>query len=139
MGQNIMVIQSLAGLPAFLVYFCTAVVVVMLYLFVYTRITAHNEFELIRNNVPGAAISLGLSLLGFTLPVVSAMTHAANVLDCVIWSIVALIVQVIVYYAVRIPVPKLSERIAGGELAPAIWLGLASLSAGALNASSMIV
>ncbi len=133
-----MVLQSLAGLPAFLVYFCTAVVVVMLYLFVYTRITAHNEFELIRNNVPGAAISLGLSLLGFTLPVVSAMTHASNVIDCLIWSLIALIVQVIVYYAVRIPVPNLSERIAKGELAPAIWLGLASLAAGALNASSMI-
>jgi putative membrane protein len=133
-----MVIQSLAGLPAFLVYFCTATVVVMLYLFVYTRITAHNEFELIRNNVPGAAISLGLSLLGFTLPVVSAMTHASNVIDCLIWSLIALIVQVIVYYAVRIPVPNLSKRIEDGELAPAIWLGLASLSAGALNASSMI-
>lgn len=133
-----MVIQSLAGLPAFLVYFCTATVVVMLYLFVYTRITAHNEFELIRNNVPGAAVSLGLSLLGFTLPLVSAMTHAANLIDCLIWSIIALIVQVIVYYAVRIPVPNLSDRIAAGELAPAIWLGLASLAAGALNASSMI-
>ncbi len=133
-----MVIQSLAGLPAFLVYFCTATVVVMLYLFVYTRITAHNEFELIRKNVPGAAISLGLSLLGFTLPVVSAMTHASNVIDCLIWSIIALIVQVIVYYAVRIPVPNLSKRIEDGELAPAIWLGLASLAAGALNASSMI-
>ena len=133
-----MVIQSLAGLPAFLVYFCTATIAVMLYLFVYMRITAHNEFELIRNNVPGAAVALGLSLLGFTLPVVSAMTHASNVIDCLIWSIIALIVQVIVYYAVRIPVPNLSKRIEDGELAPAIWLGLASLSAGALNASSMI-
>ena len=133
-----MVIQSLAGLPAFLVYFCTATIAVMLYLLVYMRITAHNEFELIRNNVPGAAISLGLSLLGFTLPVVSAMTHASNVIDCLIWSIIALIVQVIVYYAVRIPVPNLSKRIEDGELAPAIWLGLASLAAGALNASSMI-
>jgi putative membrane protein len=133
-----MVIQSLAGLPAFLLYFCTATIVVLLYLFVYTRITAHNEFELIRKNVPGAAIALGLSLLGFTLPVVSAMTHAANVVDCVIWSIIALIVQAIVYYAVRIPVPNLSKRIEEGEIAPAIWLGLASLAAGALNASSMI-
>jgi putative membrane protein len=133
-----MVIQSLAGLPAFLVYLCTATLVVMLYLFVYTRITAHNEFELIRRNNPGAAVALGLSLLGFTLPVVSAMTHAANVIDCVIWSIIALVVQVIVYYAVRIPVPNLSKRIEDGELAPAIWLGLASLAAGALNASSMI-
>jgi len=47
-------------------------------------------------------------------------------------------VQIIVYYLVRVPVPKLSERIASGELAAAIWLGLASLAAGALNAACMI-
>jgi putative membrane protein len=133
-----MILQSLAGLPAFLVYFCTGLVAVIVYLFVYTRITPHDEFKLIRDNVPGAAISLGLSLLGFVLPVVSAMTHASNVIDCLIWSVIALIVQIIVYFVVRIPVPNLSNRIAAGELAPAIWLGLSSLAAGALNAASMI-
>lgn len=133
-----MILQSLAGLPAFLAYFCTALVAVVLYLFVYTRVTPHDEFQLIRDNVPGAAISLGLSLLGFALPVISAMTHAANILDCLIWSVIALIVQVAVYFIVKIPVPNLSSRIAGGELAPAIWLGLSSLAAGALNAASMI-
>jgi putative membrane protein len=133
-----MILQSLAGLPAFLVYFCTGLVAVIVYLFVYTRITPHDEFKLIRDNVPGAAISLGLSLLGFVLPVVSAMTHASNVIDCLIWSVIALIVQIIVYFMVRIPVPNLSNRIAAGELAPAIWLGLSSLAAGALNAASMI-
>jgi hypothetical protein len=34
-----MILQSLAGLPAFLVYFCTAIVAVVAYLFVYTRVT----------------------------------------------------------------------------------------------------
>ena len=133
-----MILQSLAGLPAFLVYFCTGVVAVVLYLLVYMRITPHDEFKLIRENVPSAAIALGLSLLGFVLPVVSAIVHSANVVDCLIWSVIALIVQVAVYFAVRIPVPNLSGRIAAGELAPAIWLGLASLAAGALNAASMV-
>ena len=133
-----MILQSLAGLPAFLVYFCTGVVAVVLYLLVYMRITPHDEFKLIRENVPSAAIALGLSLLGFVLPVVSAIVHSANVVDCLIWSVIALIVQVAVYFAVRIPVPNLSDRIAAGELAPAIWLGLASLAAGALNAACMI-
>jgi putative membrane protein len=134
-----MVLQSLAGLPAFLVYFCTGIVAVMLYLFVYTRITPHDEFELIRNNVASAAIALGLSLLGFVLPVFSAIVHSANVIDCLIWSVIALIVQIAVYFIVKIPVPNLSARIAAGELAPAIWLGLASLAAGVLNAASMVV
>ena len=133
-----MILQSLAGLPAFVVYFCTALIVVVAYLFVYTRVTAHDEFKLIRDNQPAAAIALGLSLLGLVLPVVSAIAHAANVVDCLIWSFIALIVQIIVYYIVKIPVPKLSGRIAAGELAAAIWLGLSSLAAGALNAACMI-
>jgi putative membrane protein len=133
-----MILQSLAGLPAFLVYFCTALVAVVAYLFIYTRVTPHDEFLLIRENNPAAAIALGLSLVGFTLPLVSAIAHSANVWDCLIWGVVALIVQIIVYFIVKIPVPNLSQRIAGGELAAAIWLGLASLAAGALNAASMI-
>jgi putative membrane protein len=129
--------DTLAGLPAFLAYFCVSLVIVVGYLYLYTWMTPHDEFALIRKNVPGAAISLGLSLLGFSLPVASAIAHAANIVDCVIWSLIALCVQLVVFYVARIPVPDLSKRIAAGELAPAIWLGLASLAAGVLSAASM--
>ncbi len=111
-----MILQSLAGLPTFLAYFSTAFAIGIVYLLVYTRITPDNGFALIRNNVPGAAIAL---------------------LDCIIWGLIALIVQVIVYFAARIPVPNLPQRIAAGDLAPAIWLGMASLAAGALSAASI--
>src|SRR6201997_1424259 len=92
-----MILQSLAGLPAFLLYFCTAIIAVVAFLFVYTRVTPHDEFQLIRDNDPAAAIALGLSLLGFVLPVVSAIAHAANIVDCLIWSAIALVVQIAVY------------------------------------------
>jgi putative membrane protein len=132
-----MVLHSLAGLPAFIAYFCLTVVAVVIYLVIYTRITPYNEFELIRNNVVGAAISLGLSLLGFALPLASAVAHSANLVDCAVWGVIALVVQIGVFYAVRVPVPDLSNRIAAGDLAPAIWLGLASLTVGLLSAASM--
>lgn len=132
-----MVLQSLEGLPAFVAYFCLAVVLVILFLLVYTRMTPINEYELIRKNVPGGAIALGLSMLGFALPLASAIAHAADLVDCAIWGVIALVVQIITFYAVRVPVPDLSGRIAAGDLAPAIWLGLASLTAGLLSAASM--
>ena len=132
-----MVLQSLTGLPGFLAYFCLSVVAVVAYLWIYTRITPYEEFELIAKNMPGVAMALGLSLLGFALPVASAIAHSADIVDCAIWSVIALIVQVIVFYAARIPVPNLDQRIAAGELAPALWLGLASLTAGLLSATSM--
>src|SRR5258705_11948354 len=90
---SLMILQSLAGLPAFLVYFCTAIVAVVAYLFVYTRITPHNEFQLIRDNDPAAPIPLGLSLLGFTLPVVSAIAHAGTTVACLIWTATGLLGQ----------------------------------------------
>ena len=49
---------------------------IVAYLYIYTWITAHDEFELIRNNMPGAAIALGLSMIGFALPLTSAIAHA---------------------------------------------------------------
>ena len=132
-----MVLQSLSGLPAFLIYFVVAAVLVAAYLYAYTWITAHNEFELLKANNTAAAIALGLSMVGFALPLTSSIGHADGVIDMTIWGLIALIVQVGVYYAARMAVPNLSERIEAGEIAPAIWLGLAAVTAGMLNAASM--
>ena len=132
-----MVLQSLSGLPAFLVYFVCASVLVAAYLYVYTWITAYDEFALLKANNTGAAIALGLSMIGFALPLTASIGHSDGILDMTIWGVIALIVQVVVYYVARIAVPKLSERIEAGEIAPAIWLGAASVTAGMLNAASM--
>ena len=132
-----MVLQSLAGIPAFLIYFVVASVLVAAYLFVYTWITAHDEFALLQANNASAAIALGLSMIGFALPLTSSIGHADGVVDMTIWGVIALLVQVAVYYLARIAVRDLSQRIEAGELAPAIWLGSASVAAGMLNAASM--
>ena len=128
---------AISGLPQFLLYFAVALALVGLYLFLYTLVTAHNEFALIRQNVLSAALSLGMSLIGFALPLSSAVVHAQNVVDCLVWGVVAMLVQILVYVLVRVPVPNLSQRIASGELAPALFLGTASLAAGIVNAASM--
>jgi putative membrane protein len=129
--------NSLAGLPAFLIYFCVAGVLVTAYLFVYTWVTPHDEFALMRANNPAAAISLGLSVVGFALPLTSSIGHSDGIVDMTIWGIVALAVQIAAYFLARIPMPDLSTRIANGEIAAAIWLGAASVAAGVLNAASM--
>lgn len=132
-----MVLQSLSGLPAFLIYFVVASVLVAVYLYIYLWITSHDEFALMRADKPGAAIALGLSMIGFALPLTSSIAHSDNVVDMVIWGLIALVVQIAVYYVARIPIPDLSQRIANGEVAPAIWLGAASVTAGLVNAASM--
>ena len=55
-------------------------------------ITPHDEFELIAQERAGRGRSRsGLSLLGFALPVASAVAHAADIVDCAIWSVIALV------------------------------------------------
>jgi putative membrane protein len=126
-----------SGLPEFLLYFATAVGLVALYLFVYSLATAHNELALIRQNVMSAALALGLSLIGFALPLSSAIVHAKAVTDVLAWGLVALVVQILIYWLVRLVVPNLSQRIASDELAAALFLGAASLAGGIINAASM--
>ncbi len=128
---------SLEGLPIFLMFFAVAVALVAVYLALYTLATAHNEFALIRRNITAAAVALGLSLVGFALPLGSAIVHAQSLSDCIVWGLVALAVQILAYWLVRIVLPDLSQRIAAGEMAAALFLGAASLAAGILNASAM--
>ena len=132
-----MVLQSLSGLPAFMIYVAVSLVLVGTYLYFYLWITPHDEFALVRADKPGAAISLGLSLIGFALPLTSSIAHSDNIVDMVIWGIIALAMQIGAYYLARLPFPDLSQRIASGEIAPAIWLGAASITAGLINAASM--
>ena len=88
--------------------------------------------------MPGAAIALGLSMLGFSLPVASAVAHAADIVDCIdLEHHRARAFRSSPYYVARIPVSDLSARIEKGEMAAAIWLGLASVTAGVLSAASM--
>jgi len=131
------VTSTLAGLFDFVIFFVIATALVALYLGLYTLATMHNEFALIRQNVISAATALGFSLVGFALPLASAIVHAQTIVDCLVWGLVALAVQIIVYWLVRVVMPDLSQRIAAGEMAAALFLGAASLSAGIIDAAAM--
>ena len=130
-------LTSISGLPAFLLYVATATGLVVLYLVVYTFTTTHNELVLIRQNGVAASVALGSSLLGFALPLSSAIVHSQSLLDCTVWGLVAIVMQIAVYWLVRLVVPDLSGRIADGEMAAAAFLGAASLAAGVVNAAAM--
>ena len=57
--------------------------------------------------------------------------------DFLIWGLVALIVQIAIYWLVRLFMPNISSQIESGELAAALFLGAASLAGGMINAAAM--
>ena len=127
----------LASLSEFLIFFVVAAALILLFVVIYTRVTRHNELALIKKNSTAAAVAFSGSLIGFALPLASTMISSVTVVELVLWGVVALIVQVLVYLLIRLPMPRISERIEADEVAAGIWLGTCSVVAGILNAASM--
>lgn len=135
--MNEQLVTFLANLSEFLLFFVVASVLVLVFVFVYTRVTRHNELALIKKNSTAAAVAFSGSLIGFALPLASTMINSVNVIELLLWGVIALIVQVLVYLLIRLPMPRISERIETDEVAAGIWLGTCSMVAGILNAASM--
>ena len=127
----------LTNLSEFLFFFVAAAALTLVFVLLYTRVTRHNELALIKKNSTAAALAFSGSLIGFALPLASTMINSVTVVEMVLWGLVALIVQVLVYLVIRLPMPRISERIEADEVAAGIWLGSCSIVAGILNAAAM--
>jgi len=128
---------SLSGFDDFLLYFGLSIGFVVLYLAIYVRATPYREFALIRAGNTAAAASLSGSLIGFVLPLASAVVHSVNPWDMALWAAIALAVQIVVYLVVRLLVPDVVRHIPEGKVGAGVFLGVVSLAAGILNAACM--
>lgn len=128
---------SLAGLPAFLSYFGVAIALLVAFCAIYVQLTPHHEFKLIRANKSAASLAFGGSLLGFCLPLHAAITNSVSLIDCAIWGGIALVVQLLAFFVLRLFLRDLSERIAANETAAGGFVAAVSLGVGLLNAASM--
>ena len=130
-------LSSLNGIPPFLAYFAVAIVLVLVFVRLYTWVTPQDELALIKANNPAAALAFGGALIGFALPLSSAITHSLSLLDCAVWGAVALIVQVLTFVVLRIAIRQLPERINQGEIATGIFAAAAAIAVGLINAACM--
>jgi len=128
---------SLAGFDDFLLHFGLSALFVAIFLLIYVRITPHRELALIREGNAAAAASLSGTLIGYVLPLASAVTHSVNPWDMALWAVIALVVQLLVFVIVRLLLPELTRHITEGRTASGVFLGAVSLAAGIVNAACM--
>jgi putative membrane protein len=126
-----------SSLLSFVTFFVSGIIAILIYTVIYTAITPHKEFALIKEQNQAAAIAFAGSLLGFVIAIARLIESAVHLTDFYLWVVVAIVVQLLAYGVVRLTFPKLSERIANGELSAAIWLAGLSIGAGLLNAASL--
>lgn len=128
---------SLQGLGSFLAYLAAALVAETAFILLYMVVTPHHEGALIRAGNTAAAVSLGGAVVGFTLPLASAIVNSATLLDMAVWSAVGLIVQLAVFVVVNLTLRDLSRRIEDDNVAAGITLAVASVVTGGLSAACM--
>jgi putative membrane protein len=132
--------DSFAGLPAFLIWVGLSIGLIATYGAVYMLTTAHDELALIRRDNVAAAIAFAGSMIGYTLPLAVAAQHSATLLVFLVWGVVAIGVQVAIYWFFRLlMLSDVSARIERGEIAAGILLGAASLAGGIVDAAAMSI
>ncbi|HEX4333683.1 MAG TPA: DUF350 domain-containing protein [Usitatibacter sp.] len=131
------VFDSFAGFDAFLAYLAVALVLLGLFIAIYVRITPYQEIALIREGNMAASFSLSGAVLGFIAPLASAVQHSANLVDMAIWGVIALLVQLAAFVAVKLMLPSITRDIPAGNGAQGFFLGSLSLAVGLLSAACM--
>jgi len=129
--------ETLAGLPYFAVFFGTSLLLLTICLAVYVAITPYPEVRLIRDGNAAAATSLGGAIIGFALPLASVVINSVSLLDMLLWSGVALLVQLVAFAGVRLMVPAIGRNVSEGQVSSGIFLGAVAIALGILNAASM--
>lgn len=121
----------------FLLYMFGAAVFLGLFQFIYTRLTPHKEFVLIRDNNVAAAIALAGAIIGFAIPASNVIAYSVSLLDFVVWAVIASIVQLLGFFFTTLVIRNVSERINRGEIATGLYVAAVAISVGMLNAACM--
>lgn len=132
------VIDSLlSGLPYLVLHLAVTLAMLGIGAWLYEKITPIRELDLIRAGNVAAAVSYSGALLGLAIPLAVCMAASINVVDIVVWGVVALALQLAVVRLVEAILGGLWHRIEGNEIGPAILVAAVKLSVAAVNAAAI--
>ena len=132
------VLQSfLAGFPVLLMHFLVTIAMLVVGVTIYIWITPHKDVTLVREGNVAAAISLSGAILGLSIPLAMSMSVSVNVADIVIWGLLTLVIQLIVFRLADLVLPDLSARIEAGEVAAALLLSAIKLAVAVITAAAV--
>jgi putative membrane protein len=128
------------GATAFLLAFVVAGLFTIAFKYIYQWVTPYNEKTLIREGNTSAAIALAGALIGYALPLASALSHTVSLPELAAWATLAGIIQIAAFTGVRlVALPDVKTRVEANEVSIGIYLAGISIAVGLLNAACMTV
>ena len=124
----------------FISFFLTALVLVVVFLYLYALVTAYDDYKLVfEDNNIAAALGFGGAIIGVSIPLYSALVNSVSYTDFVIWGVIAILIQLIFALVVTRISGKysLESKISQGVVPVGILMAFLSICIGLLNAGSM--
>lgn len=126
------------GAVHFIVAFGLACLFLTVFKWLYQVSTPYDERALIAANNSAAAVALGGAIIGFALPLASALEVTGSIVEFAAWGLLAGVIQIVAALIIRrVVVRDMAARIEGGNIASAIYSAATSIGVGLLNAASM--
>ena len=125
---------------SFILFFVTALVILVLFLFLYAKVTPYDDYEMIfTQNNTASALGFGGAIVGLCIPLYSALVNSISYGDFAIWAIVAMSIQLLFAFIMTRLSGKFSveRHMNNGDISVGILMAMISIAIGLLNAGSM--
>ena len=126
------------GLPIFMLHGGTAILMLIVGAFLYSKITPWNELDLIMQGNTAAAVSFSGAILGIAIPLAAALSSSISIWEIVVWGSVAIILQITVFLILDLVLPNLSEQIKANKIAAGIFIASNKIALALMNAAAVI-
>ena len=132
------VIQSfLVGFPVLILHSSVTLAMLAMGVFLYVKITPHDEIDLLRAGNSAAAVSLAGAIIGLAIPLAFSMASSVTIWEILIWGPVTLFLQLIAFRLTDLMLKDLPKRITNGEMGAALFLISIKLAVAAINAAAV--
>ena len=103
----------------------------------YAFLTPHKEITQIRDGNSAAALSFGGVLVALALPLALSLTASTSALEILLWGIMAVVVQLLVFRLIDMLFSGLPQRVAEGEISAAALLVSAKFASAMVLAAAV--
>jgi len=123
--------------PRFLLWTTSAGVMLLVASTIYILLTPWKELALVKGGNASAGLALAGAIAGLAIPIASTLASSVSLLDLLIWGVIALLLQLIVYRLVDVVLRDIPQRIEQDQAGAAIVLIAAKLSSALILAAGL--
>ena len=110
-------LDSLAtGFPWLIFYLLAMTAIYLTGLLVYVKLTPYRELELVQQGNMAAAVTFSSLVVSLSLPLAACMVNRYSIQDSVVWGVLSLLLQILLFRVTDAVFKGMPERIENNEV-----------------------